>query len=68
LGRLRAQHGNPEPFIGGTIEPSAQAAVLNAPPLLARNTFGQPNHVRIEQSRLQSDSGILNYQFPAFNC
>jgi len=52
-------------FIGGTIEPSVQVAVINAPSLLARNTFDEPNRVRIEQSQLNSDSGKLNYQFPA---
>jgi alpha-N-arabinofuranosidase len=52
-------------FTGGTIEPSVQAAILNAPSLWSRNSFDEPNQVRVEQTRLHSDSRILNYQFPA---
>ncbi len=52
-------------FTGGTIDPSARVAVLNAPSLLARNTFDEPNRVRIEQSQLNSESSRLNYMFPA---
>jgi alpha-L-arabinofuranosidase len=53
--------GNEEylPTVGGTSGREygrrfyAFARAMRAPSLLARNTFDQPNHVRIEQSRLQ---------------
>lgn len=52
-------------FVGGSIEPDIQAAILSAPTFLARNTFDEPNQVRIERVRRQADAGSLNYRFPA---
>jgi len=52
-------------FIGGSIEPSGQAAVLNAPTIWTRNTFNEPDRVRIERSQAPASGDSFKYLFPA---
>src|SRR5262249_38229507 len=40
-------------FRGGSIEASVEATTLNAPSLLARNTFAEPNKIQLDHSALQ---------------
>jgi alpha-N-arabinofuranosidase len=52
-------------FDGGSIETEVQAAILEAPALLAWNTFDEPHRVSIKRIRLRADAGSLSYSFPA---
>jgi len=51
-------------FLEGSVEANVEVATLNAPSLLARNTFAEPNKIQLDHRRLQADGGSLNYRFP----